>query len=215
MRILLTIIAIKLAIFLSVKADARILAQANWRVTKGYTAVKDIYIVDTKGEAYNCTAFLISKNLLVTNQHCVQDAVSVRIVGGEDCSNLLAINEKLDYALLKCKGEPGRDGGFFKVSYNVTKAAKIVHFNCYDGTSSCKDRQRLVSPAITYEVKKYPYMLDHTGDTLNGSSGGAILNKNNEVIGLHFGSFKALRVNSGTKIGPILDDMIKQTQGSK
>jgi Trypsin-like peptidase domain len=146
-----------------------------------------------------CTAFLISDDVIMTNEHCIgsaNDAVGAKVLfdyldESEHqtfiCDQFISNNEKLDYALLKCQGSPGRIFGTVKLSPTELDNGShiyIVHQNCdYYQTKGCK-RSKKVSFGNLVGLNLH--RVHHNADTLPGSSGSPIFSLDtHEVIGLH------------------------------
>lgn len=146
-----------------------------------------------------CTAFLISDDIVMTNEHCIgsaEDAVGAKVIFNYSeegkpetfvCDKFISNNEKLDYALLKCHGSPGSIFGTVKLAPTEPEngiAIYVVHQNCdYYQIKGCK-RSKKVSfgNLVGFNL----FRVHHNADTLPGSSGAPIFSLDtHEVIGLH------------------------------
>jgi V8-like Glu-specific endopeptidase len=146
-----------------------------------------------------CTGSLISKNVILTNQHCIPDssyAVGVVATFNFDskntktrktynCSKFLGNDEVLDYALLECTNDPGVELGFLELDPKMPVVGDeiyVLHQNCdYYSVSSCDPTKKYslgtlsaLSPELVYDA-----------DTLGGSSGSPVFSNAHKLVGLH------------------------------
>ncbi len=146
-----------------------------------------------------CTAFLISDDVVMTNEHCIgsaEDAVGAKVIfnyleEGQAqtfiCDKFISNNEKLDYAVLKCNGSPGSIFGTVKLSHTEPEngiAIYVVHQNCdYYQIKGCKKSKKVsFGNLVGFNL----FRVHHNADTLPGSSGAPIFSLDtHEVIGLH------------------------------
>ncbi|ATH06846.1 hypothetical protein BIY24_02495 [Halobacteriovorax marinus] len=148
-----------------------------------------------------CTGFLISEDVLMTNEHCIPSAAyaegvtaSFRHLKGVsesnweeyDCSTFLMNNAEFDFALLKCSGSPGRKFGFVEIdsSHKSTgTSVYIVQQNCdYYSSRNCDWTKKYSKGSITEVADEYT----HNADTLGGSSGSPMFDaSSHKVVGLH------------------------------
>ncbi|MBT6325647.1 MAG: trypsin-like peptidase domain-containing protein [Bdellovibrionales bacterium] len=165
-------------------------------------SVADIRI---KQKGTRCTGFLISNDLLMTNNHCVSnsyDAIGVKAyfnhrVNTSDkdwnefsCDQFILTNIDLDFTILKCNNSPGEEFGFLKLSekeLGPNDSIYIVQQNCdYYITPECDWDQKY---AFGY-ISSYDETYSHNADTLGGSSGSPIFDYlTNEVIAIHNAGF--------------------------
>lgn len=158
--------------------------------------------VDLPVMGSRCTGFLISDDVVMTNQHCIPTAshsrgvtVSFEVVAGVpqgsekryDCSEFIGNNQELDFALLKCKGNPGAQYGKVKLSEQAGQVGEpiyVVQQNCdYYSQRDCYYTKK-VSFGEVDAVKGNSYT--HNADTLGGSSGSPIFSQDtHEVIAIH------------------------------
>jgi hypothetical protein len=177
------------------------------------------------GEQYVCTGFLLTRDLLLTNEHCLgteESALSALAEFGFDSldatptkvrvSKLEAVDAPLDYALVRLAQAPS---GFGRVTLGSTavtdgQALVIVEHPAgeYKQASIDDCKVRTASRAgVTAALTDF----GHLCDTLGGSSGSPVLDRQTgRVVGLHHLGFLAGvpdPVNQGVHIGLVLDDL--------
>lgn len=148
-----------------------------------------------------CTGFLITEDILMTNQHCIPTrrhasgvTASFNVVEGVakgseerfDCSEFIGNNEELDFALLKCKGNPGQKYEVVQLSsQSVQRSTQVyvIQQNCDYYT----DRNCYYTKKISYGVANPERdSLTHDADTLGGSSGSPVFGLDgHQVVGIH------------------------------
>lgn len=146
----------------------------------------------------SCTAFLINKNTIMTNNHCIStDAqakgATFKPIKDNDtrdtflCEKVLVSNYLLDFTLVQCEGNPGDKYGFIPLSsrkIQATEAVYVIQENC----NYIDDPRCIIDKYIAYgEVTKIATnSIAHDADTLPGSSGSPIFAEDtDELIGLH------------------------------
>lgn len=150
-----------------------------------------------------CSAFLISKNLILTNYHCLPHTegfndieVNFNFEEGETeqdstyrCSELIADDSIIDYGILKCEGGPGEQYPILTLAESDTpirilRKAFVIHHNCdFINEPNCHPYKKLSPGRILYHNS---LEIAHNADTLPGSSGSPlILAKELKVIGIH------------------------------
>jgi V8-like Glu-specific endopeptidase len=159
-----------------------------------------------------CTAWLASKDVVITNSHCINtnaEAVGARVAfnyengaGSRiwyDCSTLIRSwgnGDDDDMAALRCQPRngvyPGETYGYLKVSNtDVTQKTPIyvIHQNCnYEADDDCSATKKY-SPGKVLNTRATNYWMSHDADTLKGSSGGPMLSQSShEVVGLNRGN---------------------------
>ena len=178
------------------------------------------------GEEFVCTGFLLTRDLLLTNEHCLgteESALSALAEFGFDSldstpktvrvSKLEAADAPLDYALVRLAQAPP---GFGRVTLGggtpVTDGQALVIVQHPAGEykqasiDDCKVRSASM-PGVTAAATDF----GHLCDTLGGSSGSPVLDRQTgRVVGLHHLGFFAGRpdpVNQGVHIGLVVDDI--------
>jgi len=170
-------------------------------------------------EKEQCTGFLINKDIVMTNQHCIPDARSAKgttITFGHDyqasesdhityqCDEFIMANEKLDFALVRCAPENGEYPGERFGTVSIEKSAEKFKGDIYVIQQNCQyyeDRNCDPSKKVAYgKILDEESMGDliHNADTLGGSSGSPVFSKdNNKVVALHHLGINPGRNGSG------------------
>lgn len=192
----------------SVTASSIIVGDLGWKEISSLAsnspirqAGKSVADIDLPAMGSRCTGFLISENILMTNHHCIPTSSHSRGVTAVfnhvkgisksshrkyDCSTFIGNNSKLDYALLKCNGFPGRTYGFVELDdsqMNRGSSIYVVQQNCdYYSKRDCDYTKKYSLGSITKVADEY----SHNADTLGGSSGSPVFSKvSNSVIAIH------------------------------
>ncbi|MBF0299237.1 MAG: trypsin-like peptidase domain-containing protein [Oligoflexia bacterium] len=161
-----------------------------------------------------CNAFLISRDIIMTNYHCIPDAETAKntvffpdfLQGTQRydylytqpylCEELLLSYKPLDITLLRCSGEPGASHAIALLE-KPTQAPQageriyIIHQNCNTLEYSDCAATKKFSPGIIVEPKYLALEEDrfnifYNADTLQGSSGAPVFSaKTHKVIALH------------------------------
>ncbi len=160
-------------------------------------AVADLYIPTNKSR---CTGFLINKDTLLTNYHCVPDpilAVGVTANFSHEsdsfekseylCEDFIYSNEELDFALLGCKRSPGKKFGFLLLESevpNIGSLVYLIHHNCdYLESPGCDYTKKISYGKVTKPNHDFIY---NSTDTLLGSSGAPLISVySGKVVGIH------------------------------
>lgn len=136
-----------------------------------------------------CSGFLIGRDVVMTNHHCVPDAsAAVGVVvnftyetaweqtGAVRCGEFIGANETLDYALLRCRGTPGDTYGSLAVDARALgpdRAIALLHQQCdYFTNEACAPTKKMSPGQIIGVVGN---RITHDADMLGGSSGGGII----------------------------------------
>jgi V8-like Glu-specific endopeptidase len=152
---------------------------------------------------YVCTGFMIDKEHLITNEHCVntQDicASTQAIFGfqysdadvlnpgqGFECKDLAEVDYGLDYAILKIDGRPGEKWGYLNLAeadtYDGQELIIIQHPGGEPKQVSIQDCATGVAVADGRDLKTD---FSHICDTMGGSSGSPVITLQGKVVGLH------------------------------
>ncbi|MFI5390585.1 MAG: trypsin-like serine peptidase [Bacteriovoracales bacterium] len=159
--------------------------------------VADIYIPTNQSR---CTGFLISQNILMTNYHCVSDAILAVGVLADfsheidsnhkdeySCEKFLYSNKDLDFTLLECEGNPGEKLGFLSLeseSVGLGDPVYMIHHNCdYIEEPACDYTKKLSYGKVIRVEEDGIY---NTTDSLLGSSGSPVISAlTGKVVGIH------------------------------
>jgi V8-like Glu-specific endopeptidase len=188
---------------------------------------------------FDCTAWFLSKRLLITNIHCVDSeararslSIEVGVFDGAETptdslfgASYLLGSDALDYAILKLdrdttipvtplkwrKGKPGSSEGIAIVHHPGGLPARGSWDN------ECRVRQDLVAGR-----GGTPVDFGHRCDTEGGSSGGIVLSRNAacaHVIGLHHWGveekpYTANSQNQAVRSQSIVDDLTQRAAGA-
>jgi len=136
-----------------------------------------------------CSGFLIGRDIVMTNHHCVPDAsaaVGVTVnftyetawsdVGLFRCDQFIGANETLDYALVRCRGTPGDTHGSLAIDARALRperAIALLHQQCDYFTNEACAPTKKVSPGKVTGIAGN--RITHDADMLGGSSGGGII----------------------------------------
>lgn len=149
-----------------------------------------------------CTGFLINDDTLMTNDHCVsshQEARGLTVIFNNeagvaksvhkayDCSEFIGSDRDLDFALVRCRENPGESYGH--VSLSTVEAQRLeelylIQQNCdYFTQRSCDWTKKYAAGTVT---RRQGPSLVHNADTLGGSSGSPVFSAiSHHVIAIH------------------------------
>lgn len=178
---------------------------------------------------YRCTAFLISEDIAMTNEHCIMnkrhakkayiifnylDTVPARKWKKYYIKEFIGANYGLDYALVRLEKKPGKLLGYLKLT-RLTPRAKgpiyIVHQNCDYYRKDCLPFKIISRDKLR---KKRGVDWYYQADTLGGSSGAPVISsKTHRVVAIHHNGYGDRngdgrgRENSGVSMLEIVNDI--------
>lgn len=217
--------------------DPHIEDMANFRGIEPYyrpsVAVTKVSITD-EFRRFSCTGFLLSENLVITNEHCLprqmtEDCDGLVVHFGYEtgtqrmekyqCVEVVLKNYPLDYALLRISGNPGTEWGvlelnvsrelcqgekLFVIQHPGGRPKQIALQGCTVANSPVQGRQANPREDIPYTP---PQDFCHTCDTEGGSSGSPVFDERGLVVGLHHYGFPPnaeIRLNQAILFSEIL-----------
>lgn len=185
-------------------------ADKNPIIWKAQMAVARLSIIDGE-KLKTCTGFMVSNEVMVTNQHCVSSNAICKnnattalfdyqydhegqILSGIQASCLSVLppspNYNYDYALLKLSNSPGKSQGYLQFSNDKLKSGvKLVIVQHPAGQPKQISRKEcaVIEPVEHGRAKDSDF--SHSCDTMHGSSGSPVLNEKGEIVGLHHYGF--------------------------
>lgn len=148
-----------------------------------------------------CSGFLISNNVMMTNQHCIlsaSDVVGMKVFAKHEagvskdawaeikCNKFLGNDEVLDFALVECEGSPGAEYGKVELDEGMPEVGEevyVIHQNCDYYTKRDCDWSKKLSEGSVMRIEDD---IHYDADTLGGSSGSAVFRElNNKVVAIH------------------------------
>ena len=159
-----------------------------------------------------CTGFLISEDIVMTNHHCIEDAILARsakmifiVIEGTtkdqwhkstyECKTFIGNNNSLDYSLIRCDGKPGKKYGHLTLTETDPEDFEelyIIHQNCDYKTDKYCYRKKIISHGTLQDLPKYKkeQNFNHNADTLSGSSGAPVFSTTEDrVVGIHYNGY--------------------------
>jgi hypothetical protein len=145
-----------------------------------------------------CSGFLIGRDVFMTNHHCISnDAMAFGVTvnfkydtvwdesGVVRCDEFIGANQALDYALVRCKGNPGDTYGWLTLdpqALSTSDSIQLFHQQCdYNTTPDCAPTKKM-SPGRVTSTTSMQNRITHDADMLGGSSGGAIVAANTTTV---------------------------------
>ena len=144
-----------------------------------------------------CAGTHLGAGLVVTAAHCAQDfpqRVSFNYPGGTyfDCDHAFKVDTFQDIAIFQCD----YDGPSVKIGEVFTKEIYILHNQCnYIKDPYCVLTKKISKGVATDICDR----IEHTADTLPGSSGAPIFNSKDELVGIHQGGNLNVEINYGRR----------------
>jgi V8-like Glu-specific endopeptidase len=188
-------------------------AKADRAKAVGYLSIPSI--------SSRCTAWLVSEDLVITNNHCIgssgqaagakvafnyDDNTNAASRVWYDCSTFVQTWANLDMTALRCSPVngvlPGVANGYLRVAGSdapTNESIYVLHQNCdYYTSPSCSPTKKY-SPGFIMNGNYSMYDASYNADTLGGSSGSPVLSASgNEVVALHHYGFNKDYMGRGT-----------------
>ncbi len=183
----------------------------NWRDTPevygpSHSVAKLVFI--DGGASASCTGFLLSDDLMITNEHCIRNAsvcqkTAIAIFNYEvnesgnlnasekyQCADLVKSNHALDASLLRLVGKPGAHWGHLQLSSRAPVLGEQSFLVQHAGgdPKQISAKRCFVTTAVADGYDK-DTDFGHKCNTLEGSSGSLLLGSDVTVIGLHHFGF--------------------------
>lgn len=158
-------------------------------------------------EVLSCTGFMVSPDVMVTNQHCISTATvcasayatfgyerdaAGKLSAGEDfrCKSLLDYDAGLDFAAIQLSGSPGDHARWGHLQWSEHPIAlndSLVLIQHPAGDPKRAAVQGCSVSTVDAVGKKTGVNTDfgHRCDTMTGSSGSPTLDTSMKVLGLH------------------------------
>lgn len=193
---------------LETDADPLIIGDLDWQDVRSLDPegaqrrrARSVGYLSLPARGTRCTAFLVAPDVVMTNHHCVPNAASARNASFDPtretgvrlndrvrfaCDEWLGSNAELDFALLRCEGEPGRAFGVLGLQPRAAVRSEpvyVIQQNCdYYSSPGCEPTKVLAEGTVTPIGAR----LAHDADTLGGSSGSPVLSATSHaVLALH------------------------------
>ncbi|MBY3198219.1 trypsin-like serine peptidase [Rhizobium laguerreae] len=155
------------------------------------------------GVSFDCSGFLVSNDLFMTNDHCVNDkdtCESASIAFGYEkdlnkntiqgeihrCSEVIKSDYPLDFSVIRLQQPAGQKYGFLKLhtmSSTIDQSAYIIQHP--EGLPKKVSIDACVLGGKIVQGRRHISDRTHTCDTLKGSSGSPVLNQDGQVVALH------------------------------
>lgn len=161
------------------------------------TAARGAGYVSIPSKQARCSGFLVARDVVMTNHHCIPDAAAAQGVvvnflyesaswnsaGAVRCERFIGADATLDYALVGCAGTPGDTFGVLSIddrALSPQRAVALLHQQCdYFTTPSCVPTKK-VSPGQITGIRGN--RVTHDADMLGGSSGGAMVDASTGAV---------------------------------
>lgn len=147
-----------------------------------------------------CQGTAIGDNVILTSFHCLPNTTNFKFtltMGLEKsgspidyiCTEFVLGDEKLDFAIIRCEGNPGKEFGQIELSqaaidFQLNDKIYTIHHNCFTSKNNMCSPLKKVSPGFIRKLGED--QLGHDSDTLNGSSGAPVFSAlTHELIGIH------------------------------
>ena len=170
-------------------------------ITRAAMAVAKLTYFD--GDFKSCTGFLIGRNRMMTNHHCIsrqevcetamaifgfQEDEQGNVQIGEQyaCENVVKQDYNHDYAVLELRNDPGDEWGsleFTTTPLTIGQGIYIVQHPDGGPKQISKTNCRVLDVEVDGRAANTDFT--HECDTLGGSSGSPVMTVDHKVIGLH------------------------------
>ena len=163
---------------------------------------------DHATDANQPSIYRASESWLVCSRPPHPDEVSRRGDGRVDLSTPAAANalkEHLDYAVILLAGSPGAERGYYDLAAAVDPVAgRTVHL--FQHPRGIQQRQAAGTLA-GFRPQSDNERIDHDANSLDGSSGGLLLDGNYALLGLHQGAYGNPVINTAIAATAIRADV--------
>lgn len=168
-----------------------------------YTVAKSVGVLYFNNQKTMCNAWVIGPNEIITNYHCVQDESQLKNSRLEldpevvmDCSKILKKSWQHDFTVIQCGTITENSKPLALMSFRGERAAYIITNNCdFISNPTCKVKKMYAE----CKAKKVSNELIHDCDTLPGSSGSPILDRDSgRVLGIHHSGDEERQKNHAT-----------------
>lgn len=187
-------------------------------------------VFQSGGLPRTCTGFLVQKDVLLTNQHCVHAAeacASMTVIFGYeyDADNRLRLGRQfrcagfdsawvdvdLDAALFRVVGSPGEQYGTISALGNdPSVGSKLLVIQHPGGKTKQVSFINCSAMAVPAEGRQPDYDFTHTCDTAGGSSGAPVFDEGGLLVGLHHYGFNEGDVPEWTDNRAVRFSLLKQ-----
>lgn len=205
--------------------------QDQWLVNAG-DAVARIRFVGDDGRSYVCTGFLVTAELMLTNQHCIASDAEMRsalidfdfnspaaLLRPVLLRELSVSDDALDYSVIRLRQPLQRSALRLALDSQLGEhqlLAIVQHPAGRPKEVSVRDCRVQKARVQGSDDQAGDTDFSHECDTEGGSSGSPVLDRNDHrVVGLHHLGFRttsALQVNRAVHIGLVLEDIQRKKQ---
>lgn len=168
-------------------------------------------IISRDLETISCTGFMVSADLMVTNQHCISSAAACsgsyakfgyerdaagKLSEGQDfrCVRLLESDFGLDFALIRLEGAPGQAARWGHLQWaqrkhSIDEPLTVIQHPDGDPKRAAVQGCFVTTVDAVGKLAGDASDLGHRCDTMTGSSGSPALDASMKVLGLHHMGF--------------------------
>ena len=176
-------------------------------------------VFQNAGAPRTCTGFLVDGNLLLTNEHCINNQEScdslIALFGYEyDAENRLSfgeqftctaftparVNFELDASLVTLSGSPGTSYGTIQVpALDTTAEAPLMVIQHPGGEPKQISFIQCAAMDVPVDGRASDTDFLHTCDTAGGSSGSPVFDATGRLVGLHHYGFAEGQIEEWTE----------------